>query len=85
MFRFSWKVLGQQAICGAALLTVANLAQAQILPTIPQPSQILAIPAVSPKTAASTPISQIGGQDAPAAIQSSLITRKAPNPICAGS
>ena len=37
MFSTFWKWLGQHALCGAALLTVANLVQAQGL-AIPQPT-----------------------------------------------
>src|SRR5262245_46327078 len=40
-----WNMLGRHTLCGAALLAVANLVQAQgILPAIPQPSTPLGQP-----------------------------------------
>jgi phosphate-selective porin len=39
MLRTVWSLLGRQALCGTALLTLASLVQAQgVLPTLPQPS-----------------------------------------------
>ena len=56
-----WKVLGQHSLCGAAVLAVANLVQAQgTLPPIPQP---LIMPAVVKDAPKNQPILQIQAQE----------------------
>lgn len=56
-----WKVLGQHSLCGAAVLAVANLVQAQgTLPPIPQPSIVPAVVKDAPKN---QPILQVQTQE----------------------
>jgi phosphate-selective porin OprO and OprP len=61
MLRSIWKMLGRHTLCGAALLTVANLAQAQgSLPPIPQPP---IMPAVVQNAPTTQPILQVAAQE----------------------
>jgi phosphate-selective porin OprO/OprP len=61
MFSTFWKVLGQHTLCGAAVLVVANLAQAQgALPPLPQPPIVPAVVQDAPKN---QPILQVQAQE----------------------
>src|SRR4051794_28724556 len=68
MFHEFWKVLGRPALCGAALLAAANLAQAQIGLPAPPPGSNPVIPAVVQSAPPVSPILQIGAQDIPGGI-----------------
>ena len=74
MFQALWKMLGRPALCGAALLTVANLVHAQVsLPTLPQPAAPAAVknqpivPVSAQELAAPLPPLSLGEPAAPAA------------------
>ena len=57
MLKTLWKMLGRQTLCGAALLTVANLVQAQVgLPTIPQAPLMPAVAQDAPKNQLLLPV-----------------------------
>ena len=84
MLKTIWNMLGQHALCGAALLTVANLVQAQgSLPAIPQPPIMPAVVMDAPKIQPILPISAQEALPTPATLELGLPTKAVAAPASA--
>lgn len=79
MLRALWKMLGSSALCGAALLSVANLASAQIGLPIPQPAAQEApkIPPLPAEPVLKTPALGVPAETKAASVAPAAIDEKA--------